>query len=295
MVKSTLTSLEQLKLLAQKINTDFTKVSAFNALSARVDGLVTAGGEPNKIDSIKVNGTVQEIKDKVVDIKVPNYTVEKSTESSKYAAIYQLMKDGVATGAAINIPKDMVVKSGSVVTNPTDELQGTYIKLVLANATNDTLYIDVGGLIEYVTSGSAAGDMVVVAIDEKTHKVTASITDGTITKAKLATEVQSDLDKAHEHANKALLDTYNQTNADIKDAVSKKHSHANAAELNKIATGDKAKWDATSTKVDGIAKGATKVEASATEGNIKINGVETAIVTLATDEAVNAMLTEVFG
>lgn len=82
---------------------------------------------------------------------------------------------------------------------------------------------------------------------------------------------------------------------DIKDAVSKKHSHANAAELDKIATGDKAKWDATSTKVDGIAEGATKVEASATEGNIKINGVETAIVTLATDEAVNAMLTEVFG
>lgn len=295
MAKSTLTSLEQLKLLAQKINTDFTKASAFNELSARVDNLVTAGGEPNKIDSIKVNGTVQEIKDKVVDIKVPNYTVEKSTESGEYAAIYQLMKDGVAIGAAINIPKDMVVKSGSVVTNPTDELQGTYIKLVLANATNDTLYIDVGGLIEYVTSGSAAGDMVVVAIDEKTHKVTASITDGTITKAKLATEVQSDLDKAHEHANKALLDTYDQTNANIKDAVSKKHSHANAAELDKIATGDKAKWDATSTKVDGIAEGATKVEASATEGNIKINGVETAVVTLATDEDVNAMLTEVFG
>lgn len=295
MAKSTLTSLEQLKLLAQKINTDFTKASAFNELSTRVDNLVTAGGEPNKIDSIKVNGTVQEIKDKVVDIKVPNYTVEKSTESGGYAAIYQLMKDGVATGAAINIPKDMVVKSGSVVTNPTDELQGTYIKLVLANATNDTLYIDVGGLIEYVTSGSAVGDMVVVAIDEKTHKVTASITDGTITKAKLATEVQSDLDKAHEHANKALLDTYDQTNADIKDAVSKKHSHANAAELDKIVTGDKAKWDATSTKVDGIAEGATKVEASATEGNIKINGVETAVVTLATDEDVNAMLTEVFG
>lgn len=295
MAKSTLTSLEQLKLLAQKINTDFTKVSAFNALSTRVDELVTAGGEPNKIDSIKVNGTVQEIKDKVVDIKVPGYTVEKSEKSSDYAAVYQLMKDGVAVGAAINIPKDMVVKSGSVVTNPTGQPKGTYIKLVLANATNDTLYIDVGGLIEYVTSGSAVGDMVVVAIDEQTHKVTASITDGTITKAKLATEVQSDLDKAHEHANKALLDTYDQTNADIKDAVSKKHSHANAAELDKIATGDKAKWDATSTKVDGIAEGATKVEASATEGNIKINGVETAIVTLATDEAVNAMLTEVFG
>ena len=88
MAKSTLTSLEQLKLLAQKINTDFTKVSAFNELSTRVDNLVAVGGEPNKIDSIKVNGTVQEIKDKAVDIKVPNYTVEKSAESGEYAAIY---------------------------------------------------------------------------------------------------------------------------------------------------------------------------------------------------------------
>lgn len=196
---------------------------------------------------------------------------------------------------AFYIPKDMVVKSGSVVTNPTGQPKGTYIKLVLANATNDTLYIDVGGLIEYVTSGSAAGDMVVIAIDEQTHKVTASITDGAITKAKLETEVQTALNKAHEHANKALLDTYDQTNANIKDAVSKKHSHANVAELDKIATGDKAKWDATSTKVEGIAEGATKVEASTTEGNIKINGVETAVVTIATDTEVTEMLTEVFG
>ena len=188
-----------------------------------------------------------------------------------------------------------VQKCGSVVTNPTGQPKGTYIKLVLANATNDTLYIDVGGLIEYVTSGSAAGDMVVIAIDEQTHKVTASITDGAITKAKLETEVQTALNKAHEHANKALLDTYDQTNANIKDAVGKKHSHANAAELDKIATGDKAKWDATSTKVEGIAEGATKVEASTTEGNIKINGVETAVVTIATDTEVTEMLTEVFG
>lgn len=196
---------------------------------------------------------------------------------------------------AFYIPKDVVVKSGSVVTNPTGQPKGTYIKLVLANATNDTLYVDVGGLIEYVTSGSAAGDMVVIAIDEQTHKVTASITDGAITKAKLETEVQTALNKAHEHANKALLDTYDQTNANIKDAVSKKHSHANAAELDKIATGDKEKWDATSTKVEGIAEGATKVEASTTEGNIKINGVETAVVTIATDTEVTEMLTEVFG
>lgn len=48
----------------------------------------------------------------------------------------------------------------------------------------------------------------------------------------------------HTHANKALLDTYTQTEANLADAVAKKHVHANATELDKIAAGDKAKWDA---------------------------------------------------
>lgn len=48
----------------------------------------------------------------------------------------------------------------------------------------------------------------------------------------------------HTHANKALLDTYTQTEANLADAVAKKHVHANATELGKIADGDKAKWDA---------------------------------------------------
>lgn len=49
--------------------------------------------------------------------------------------------------------------------------------------------------------------------------------------------------KSHEHANKALLDTYTQTEANLADAVAKKHSHANATELAKFADGDKAKLD----------------------------------------------------
>lgn len=48
----------------------------------------------------------------------------------------------------------------------------------------------------------------------------------------------------HTHANKALLDTYTQTEANLADAVAKKHTHANATELDKIVDGDKAKWDA---------------------------------------------------
>ena len=161
----------------------------------------------------------------------------------------------------------------------------------------------------------------------------------------------------HTHANKELLDTYTQTEENLADAVAKKHEHTNKTELDKIAAGDKAKWDAVAadhltaadkaaledaigdvataveneaaaaraaekanadaiaaikdgttvdsfadveaelakkvdkvtgkslvadteiTKLAGVSEGANKVEASATNGNIKIDGVETVVYT----------------
>lgn len=49
------------------------------------------------------------------------------------------------------------------------------------------------------------------------------------------------------------------------------------------------------TKLGGIAEGATKVEASETEGAIKVNGTDLKVVTIATDAEVTEMLNEVFG
>ena len=68
------------------------------------------------------------------------------------------------------------------------------------------------------------------------------------------TRVQAVEGKAHEHANKALLDTYTQTEADLADAVAKKHAHANADELDLIATGDVAKWNAAEQNAKDYAK-----------------------------------------
>jgi len=132
------------------------------------------------------------------------YSIVKDENSGNYAAVYHLQKtpNGSGTpvdvGAAINIPKDMVVQSGNVETKDAAGAwgpAGTYIHLVLANADNSDIYVPVDSLIEYVTSGSQAGDMVVVAIDAQ-HRVTATITDGTVTKAKLAQAVQNSLDAA---------------------------------------------------------------------------------------------------
>ena len=66
-----LTKLKSLKQLAEKINADFATKTELNTLSGKVDGLITAGGEPNVITAIKVNGTAQTIADKAVDLAVP--------------------------------------------------------------------------------------------------------------------------------------------------------------------------------------------------------------------------------
>lgn len=104
----------------------------------------------------------------------------------------------------------MVVKSGSVVTNPAGQAKGTYIELVLANATSDKIYIPVDQLIEYVTSGSVESDPIVVAVSAD-HKVTATITDGSITKAKLAATVQTSLGKADSAVQRVATGTTNGT------------------------------------------------------------------------------------
>lgn len=74
-------------------------------------------------------------------------------------------------------------------------------------------------------------------------------------KASDKTELQDNIDAvsgrvttlegvSHTHANKALLDTYTQTEADLADVVAKKHSHANADVLNGITANKVSAWDA---------------------------------------------------
>lgn len=182
-----LTKLKHLTELASRTKAEL------NALDAKIQEIVTVGGEPNVIDTIKVNGVAQTVTEKAVDISIvhPEYSITKAANSGDYAAVYNLTKDGAIVGASINIPKDIVVKSGSVV--------GDEIVLVLNDEAATEIKIPVASLIEYVTSGSATGDMIVVNVSDD-HKVTATITDGTITLAKLDPSVQESIDKAHTHS-----------------------------------------------------------------------------------------------
>lgn len=161
-------------------------VTAGNA-SVTVGGTATAPTVEVKLSAEAGNDLV--VKDDGLFVDVPaaaDYSVVKDQNSGSYAAVYHLTKDGVNVGAAINIPKDLMVKSGRV--------EGNEIILVLNDDTNTEIKIPASALIEYVTGGTTSE--IVVTVDEQTHVVTATLVDGSIAKAKLATTVQTSLNKA---------------------------------------------------------------------------------------------------
>lgn len=137
---------------------------------------------------------------KVVVPTVSEYTIQKIPGTSEYDSTYMLMKDGIQVGASINIPKNMVIKSGCVVDGN--------IVLVLNDEDNTEIVIPTDSLIEHAASGSVDGDAVVIDISDD-YKISASITDGSITTAKLSSDVLFCLNMAHSHENFEVLKRIN--------------------------------------------------------------------------------------
>lgn len=124
-------------------------------------------------------------------------TIEAGTPGEGILSSTIIKKGGAVIGT-INIPKDYVNNIIGIVAEDGEGNPGTFLKVNVA-PTGDTAeyqYVDVSGLIEYVTSGSQTGDMFVVDIDPTTHEVTVTATDGAITKAKLVSGVQITLTNA---------------------------------------------------------------------------------------------------
>lgn len=173
---------------------------------------------------------------------------EQTSDLGDGVAKAYVLKQGENTVGTINIPKDMVVQSGEVVVNPEGQTAGTYIKLTLANATNDIIYVNVGTLVDiYKAKDSAA--QVQLAIDSASREVSASIVagsvtatelasdavvtvkiaDGNVTKAKLSAEVQASLDKA----DSALSDAKDYVDG-IVDGIDLSGIATNAGDIDKL-------------------------------------------------------------
>ena len=167
-----------------KINTEINKLNKDD--SAVVGQYVSSVSEENGIITVSRENLPEQI-----DYTV---TITESTPEG-FAKVYNIKQTSTGLNATINIPKDMVVSSGKVETYTLSGewgLAGTYLVLTLANATSDKVYINVGNLIEYVTSGSTADDQIQIEIDNE-HKVTAILKNSSVTKEQLDTNLQNEL------------------------------------------------------------------------------------------------------
>lgn len=194
-----------------------------NAISALDTRLTTLEGEvvktvtgDNAIEATKEGNTVtlatrtSAVEGNILEIKndglyvpapeaviIPEYSIVKDESSSDFAAVYHLTKDNVNTGVAINIPKDKVVKSGTVERYTTGNLPagvkeaGTYIVLVFENVA-DPCYINVKDLVDVFTGGKdskGSGENVYSTIQVNVNDknvITATILNGAVHTDELA-------------------------------------------------------------------------------------------------------------
>ena len=150
--------------------------------------------------------------------------------------------------------------------------------------------------------GGADGSVEDMIADAKQEAIDAAASDAT-TKAnaaqaaaeKKATDLNTAMNTRvealeaidHDHSNKALLDTYTQTEANLADAVAKKHAHTNLEVLEGITSAKVAAWDA----AEGNAK--TYADGLNTAMNTRVAALETwhENFTEVSEEEINALFT----
>ena len=159
-------------------------------IPAQVDYTVTlvdeAAGTGEKTKQTIKQGEVGS-EAEVGTIVVPDLKMEvKATPNDGYLKTYQFTY-GAGSAFEIDIPKDLVVKSGEVIV-VTDEspvsglTNGTYLKLTIVNQT-EPVYIDVKDLCDVYT-GKTATDGVSVVVSE-TNEISATLVGKAVTEAHL--------------------------------------------------------------------------------------------------------------
>ncbi len=192
-------------------NGAITAATDFSVVKYDAKGLVTEG---KVLTASEVPG-LSALETKVNKIGV----AAKETANAGYLKSYTFTGPN-GTPIDIDIPKDLVVKSGEVITatTETDLVKGDkYIKLTIANQDESPIYIAVKDLVDVYTAQANAAQ-VQLAISG-TNEISATIKPGSIAKTDLATAVQGSLDKADAAAPQSALDAANAEIAKIKTDV----------------------------------------------------------------------------
>ena len=181
--------------------------------------------------------------------KASQVTVEKLAATEEgYIASYAVKQNGTQVGATINIPKDYLVKNAELKTctevdQPVegykigDKYMDFTINTVEGSGNKSHIYINVNELFDAYTSGSEASDTVVITVNNNTNKISADITDGTVTRAKINAAFEkniTDVEATHAAAEEGSRAKYKTVAEEVADGInlldSTKEQVANPAE-----------------------------------------------------------------
>lgn len=195
--------------------------------------------------NIKIDGTEVTVYD---DSNIATYSVTKDITSTDYAAVYHLTKtvNGTTTniGEAINIPKDLVVKSGSIIEKDNKK----YLQLVLNDTAETKIEVEVTDLVDDYTAGTG------ISITNRAVSINRTVVDTYYDAAGKAQELVTALENGQVATNKTDITTLkttvgNSTSGLVKDVADLKSK-------------------------------TTNVKASTTNGNILVDDKEVTVYTL---------------
>lgn len=236
------------KALADADYTEVVRITTADTTYTAADGAVTVDADAKTI-GVNVSADADNGLQKKADgLYVKDHTVDvvkKATANAGYIASYQVTVDGTVVGADINIPKDYLVKSADikVVAAADDPYAGAVV---------GDKYID---FVVNTVGGDGNESHIYLSVQDLVDEYTAG--DGIEISATnvIAIKLGTNANGLKVGAAGLELDEATTTAAGAMSATDK-------------------------TKLDGVAEGATKVEASTTNGNVKIGGTETTVYTL---------------
>ena len=228
--------------------TEVVRITTADTTYTAADGAVTVDADAKTIGVNVSADADNDLQKKADGLYVKDHTVDvvkKATANAGYIASYQVTVDGTVVGADINIPKDYLVKSADikVVAAADDPYTGAVV---------GDKYID---FVVNTVGGDGNESHIYLSVQDLVDEYTAG--DGIEISATnvIAIKLGTNANGLKVGAAGLELDEATTTAAGAMSATDK-------------------------TKLDGVAEGATKVEASDTNGNVKIGGTETTVYTL---------------
>ena len=182
------TDLANVKAIKDFVAAEIAKIPAQVDYTVTITDETAGTGEKTK-QTIKQGASGSE--QTIGTIVVPDLKMEvKATPNDGYLKTYQFTY-GTGTTFEVDIPKDLVVESGEVIT-VTDEFpvsgltNGTYLKLTIVNQA-EPIYIDVKDLCDVYT-GKAVTDGVSVTISD-TNEISAALVGKAVAESNLADDL----------------------------------------------------------------------------------------------------------